>query len=179
MQQPHDFRERLAFSQNASHEAFWGAVYRKAFPGMVGNIITPNDTASQLMGVDRLLYLSNNHVLRIDEKKRDSVYPDILLEYLSNSKTGSPGWIEKDLAIDYLAYAFMPTRKVYLLPWQILRVAWETNKRIWKSKHKEIRAQNKGYVTISVAVPTREVMHAIAYASIVHVSEADMRMVPS
>jgi hypothetical protein len=96
----HDFKERLEFSESASGEPFWDAIYRKAFPGMVSHMPCPGDTQSQRLGIDRLILLSSGRVLAIDEKKREQDYNDILLEYLSNDSTGAPGWIEKELQID-------------------------------------------------------------------------------
>jgi hypothetical protein len=37
--------------------------------------------------------------------------PDFLLEYWSDYERRSPGWIEKDLACDFIAYAFVPSRR--------------------------------------------------------------------
>lgn len=163
----HDFRTSLAFSEAASDESFWEAVYRKAFPNLVNLMLASADTLSQRMGIDRVIILGNGQVLKIDEKKRAEVYPDILLEYISVDTTGAPGWIEKDLAIDYLAYAFMPTKKVYLFPWPILRRAWEYFKTAWIAAYPKITAQNNGYKTISVAVPIDVLVKAVTRASVI------------
>lgn len=163
----HDFKEMLAFSEQASDEPFWDAVYRKAFPGMVNHMLASGDTESQRMGIDRVIILSNGQVLKVDEKKRTKVYPDILLEYISVDKTGAPGWIEKDLAIDYLAYAFMQNRKVYLFPWLLLRRAWYHFKDKWIETYPKIVANNSNYKTISVAVPINVLVSAVSLASII------------
>lgn len=172
----HDFRERLEYSDRMSDEPFWDAVYRKAFPNLVNHMQCKGDFDSQRLGVDRLLFLGNNHVLRVDEKKRSEVWPDILLEYLSVDTAGKPGWIELDKAIDYIAYAFMPSRKVYLLPWPLLRRAWLENGERWKQKARDredgfciIPAKNPGYTTHSVAVPINTLYCAINRASIIEV----------
>jgi hypothetical protein len=162
-----DFRKDLAFSENASNESFWQDIYEVAFPSMVCAVACSGDTASQRLGIDRLVHLSSGRTLRIDEKVRRVVYEDILIEYLSNDVTGAPGWIEKELQIDYLAYAFLPTETVYLLPWDLLRRAWRRNKNNWLNKYKTIRAQNPGYVTLSVAVPIRTLRIEVANASMV------------
>lgn len=156
----HNFRDQLQWSEAAGYEPFWDAVYKKAFPSLVGHMVCSGNTQGQRMGVDRLLYLSNNLTISIDEKKRREVYTDVLLEYVSVDTTGAPGWMEKDLAIDYLAYAFIPTRKCYLFPWQLLRRSWLHHKSEWidSGKRQEngfriVSAKNNGYRTLSVAVP--------------------------
>lgn len=165
----HDFRDSLAFSEVASDEAFWEDVYRKAFPNFVNHMLASADTASQRLGIDRVIVLGNGKILTIDEKKRKEVYQDILLEYISVDTTGAPGWIEKDLTIDFLAYAFMPTKRVYLFSWPILRRAWTRYKAEWIKTYRNIIAQNNGYKTLSVAVPIDVLIKAVSTASIIQV----------
>lgn len=173
----HQFRERLAFSEAAGHEPFWEAVYRKAFPNYVNSMPCTGDTTSQRMGVDRVIHLSNGKTLYVDEKKRGKIYGDILLEYLSNDRTNAPGWIEKDLSIDYLAYAFMPNQKVYLFPWLLLRRAWIENRDSWHGFAKRNyggfsyrQARNPGYYTHNMAVPMNQLFNAVNRASVIEVS---------
>lgn len=170
----HNFQERLAFSEKASDEPFWEQIYRKAFPRMVNLMLGSGDTDSQRMGIDRVILLSNGKMLTVDEKKREKTWGDILLEYVSVDTTGAPGWIEKDLAIDFLAYAFMDTRRVYLFSWLLLRMAWQRHKEQWLEKARSeqdgfriVPAQNKGYVTKSVAVPIRVLQEAVQVAAVI------------
>lgn len=167
----HNFNERLAWSERGSSEPFWDAVYRKAFPNVVNHMQTLGDTASQRMGIDRVIHLSNGKTLYIDEKKREKDYGDILLEYVSVDRTGAPGWMEKDLAIDYLAYAIMPRHIVYLFPWLMLRRAWLNFGERWKVKYKTCPAKNGSYTTLSVAVPLEVVQKAVGTASVIDVSD--------
>lgn len=167
----HDFKERLAFSEAASTEPFWDAVYRKAFPDLVNHMQTTGATDSQRSGIDRVLHLRNGRTIYIDEKKREQEYPDILLEFVSVDTTGAPGWIEKDLAIDYLAYAFMPTHRCYLFPWLMLRRAWLHHRDEWKREYRIVVAQNKGYKTLSVAIPISVLRKAVSIAQIIDVSQ--------
>jgi hypothetical protein len=165
----HDFHERLAFSEAAGTEPFWDAVYRKAFPTLVGHMQTTGATASQRAGIDRVIHLANGKTLYVDEKKRERDYADILLEYVSNDRTGAPGWIEKDLAIDYLAYAFMPSQRCYLFPWLILRRAWIGFGAKWKEQYKPVKAQNNTYATWSIPVPILVLRRAVSTAMIIDV----------
>lgn len=130
-------------------------------------MIVTGDVACQRDGVDRVIVLANGKVLKIDEKKREREYSDILLEYISSDARGTPGWIEKDLPIDYLSYAFMPIQTAYLFPWDMLRRAWLYYKPKWIVEHKRIEAQNNGYRTISVAVPIQTVKAAVALAMVI------------
>lgn len=170
----HNFNERLAYSEAASCEPFWDAVYHKAFPNLINHMQCNGNTASQRQGVDRVLHLSNGKTLYVDEKKRTQVYQDILLEYVSVSTTGAPGWMEKDLMIDYLAYAFMPTKRVYLFPWLMLRRAWLHYRDEWIDQYPRVVAMNREYETYSVAVPIKVVQKAVSLSSIIDVS-AELR----
>lgn len=163
----HDFKEQLAYSEQASGEAFWDAVYRKAFPNMVNHMLASGDHDSQRRGIDRVVMLSNSKTLYIDEKKRKKDYPDILLEYVSCDTTNAPGWMEKDLAIDYLAYAFMPSQRVYLLDWLMLRRAWARYSEEWKETYGYVPAKNVSYTTFSVPVPINVVLSATKNATII------------
>lgn len=167
MNEVHDFRKQLAYSEKASEESFWIAIYQKAFPDMVNCMSGSGDTQSQRMGIDRVILLSNGKTLYIDEKKRRKKYPDFCLEYISVDKTGAPGWMEKDLCIDYLGYAFMPEKTAYLLPWLLLKRGWNYYKEEWKKKYFKVEAINKGYKTISVAVPISIVLGVVKNASII------------
>lgn len=103
----HNFRECNEWSKQASDEPFWWAIYQKAFPDMIAWEGTESERL-QRIGIDRVLTMNNTRQLFIDEKKRKKVYNDILLEYISNDQANTPGWMEKDHPLDYLAYAFMP-----------------------------------------------------------------------
>lgn len=163
----HDFNKQLQFSEAASDEPFWDAIYRKAFPGLVNHMLCSGDVRSQRLGIDRSILLSSGKTLYIDEKKRREDWPDILLEYISVDTTGAPGWIEKELQIDYLAYAFMQSKRVYLYDWLMLRRAWLHYRDDWKREHKVISAQNNGYKTLSLAVPIAVVNSAVSAARII------------
>jgi len=164
---PHDFKAQLKYSEESSDKEFWQKVYTIAFPSMVSNRLTGGDMKLQRLGIDRIVTLSNGANIKIDEKKRREARNDILIEYISVDTTGAPGWIEKDLAIDYIAYAFMPIQRVYLFPWQNLRRAWLRYKPYWLADYRPIIAQNRGYKTISVAVPISVLANAIWQASII------------
>lgn len=165
-----NFYNDNTWSLAARDESFWIAVYKKAFPNLEYAELC-DDKDKQKMGIDRILYLSNGNVLYVDEKKRSKDFPDILLEHTSNAEYKTPGWIEKDLSIDYLAYAFLNSRRCYLFPFPMLRRAWLEYGEKWKREHRKIisttEVGNTCYHTISVAIPTIELQKAVALASVI------------
>ncbi len=167
----HNFDAQLQWSQVSGDDPFWDDVYSKAFPDMVSHMACVGDTQSQRLGVDRIIHLASGKTLSIDEKKRRKDRNDILLEFLSNDVTGAPGWIEKQLQIDYLAYAFMPSKRCYLFPWQMLRRAWLQFGNEWKRKFMIPPAKNDGYSTHSVAVPIGVLRAKVNSAHIIDVSD--------
>lgn len=174
----HDFHECLKISESAHCLEFWSKTYQKAFPDMIGMHDNNRKNDAQYQGVDRLIVLKSTKVLLIDEKIRTEEYDDILLEHTSNDRTGAPGWINKNLTIDYLAYGFIKSRRCYLFPWEMLRRAWLHYGDMWIAKAKAcqagfrpVRARNAYYVTLSIAVPTKYLMRAVAYASVIQLDK--------
>jgi hypothetical protein len=167
----HDFYERLNYGQKALDDAFWETFYRRAFPSMARMITTGSDPNSQERGVDRIIQLHNKHTIYVDEKVREQYYPDFCLEYVSNDVTDAPGWIEKPLHIDYIAYVWEDQRTGFLLDFPMLQRAWFHYRDAWKRDYPLKKAPNKGYHTLFVAVPIRVVFRAIAAACQIQVAE--------
>jgi len=160
----HDFDDSLALSHQYSNARWWLEVYRKAFPNMRACVNVRKDGWAQRAGIDRVLTLECGRQIKIDEKVRLENWDDILLERWSDEARRIPGWIQKPLACDFIAYAFVPTCTCYLLPTLTLQRAWRLCGRDWCARHKEIRAHNPNYVTVSVAVPIAELFAAISNA---------------
>jgi hypothetical protein len=164
-----DFDDDLKFSHSCEDLPCWRQIYQEAFPTMVTMVNHRQNGDHQHLGIDRSVILRNSKVITIDEKARRDDYGDIALEYISNDKKNSPGWVEKDLLCDYIAYAVLPTGIAYLLPVIQLQAAWRKNKAVWLEKAKDpayrkfktCRARNYGYCTLSIAVPVSEVFAAI------------------
>jgi hypothetical protein len=161
----HDFRTSLALSERYSEAPWWLDIYRGAFPTLVSAVSVRNDGWAQRGGIDRVLTLACGRTYTVDEKVRTHEWPDILLEEWSDEARGSPGWVQKPLACDFIAYAFAPTRKCYLLPVAPLQRAWRLHAQSWAATYGYRRAQNPGYVTACVPVPIpvlmREIMRAM------------------
>jgi len=163
-----DFNECLVLSENKEVEDLFIKAYHKAFYNITNIMYGRKDYCrTQKSGIDRIIYLENFKVITIDEKVRKKNYDDFALEFISNDKKNTPGWIEKDLSIDYIAYGFLESKTVYLLEWQLLKRSWNNFKDIWKEKYFIAKAENKGYTTYSVCVPIKEVLNIVKNASII------------
>ena len=90
-----------------------------------------------------------------------------LLRYDSEASSCFARWVQKPLACDFIAYAFAPSGVCYLLPVVPLQRAWRQHGKEWISRYGTPRAQNVGYVSVSVPVPKDVLMRAIADAMIV------------
>jgi hypothetical protein len=171
----HDFAERLEFSQGARVEAFWMAAYRKIFPGLLSGASVDGDGWAQRAGIDRVLTLKCGRVMTVDEKARQRADSgDILLERWSDRARKVPGWVQKPLACDLIAYGFIPSRRCYVFPVWALRRAWRDRGKDWltmaESEEQGFRiclAHNRRYVTENVAVPTDRLLAAVQDAMVV------------
>ena len=119
----HDFQERLAYSHAQEEAAWWEDVYRAAFPSLAAMVSVRADGWAQRAGIDRILTLNNGKVIKIDEKVRSRDFPDFALERWSNEANKKPGWTQKPLDCDFIAYAFVATGMCYLLPILLLQKA--------------------------------------------------------
>ena len=155
------FSDDLKFSHTCEDLACWREIYESAFPTMAAMVNHRQDGQHQRAGIDRSVVLESGKHITIDEKVRRKNYGDILLEYIANDKTGAPGWVEKSLLCDYIAYAVMTTGKAYLLPVPQLQAAWMRYRDEWIPKHRKIVADNRHYKTISLAVPIDALFGAI------------------
>ena len=158
----HDFNERLEFSRRYSDAPWWEHVYRNAFGGsFAGMTLVRDGSCGQFAGMDRIINLSCGRTVSVDEKVREKDYDDFALERWSDRERKKPGWVQKDLFCDYLAYAFVPSRRCYLLPFPDLQRAWRTHGRSWCERYPQILARNNGYTTECIGVPIEEVLSAI------------------
>jgi hypothetical protein len=157
----HSFRRSLAVSAEQADNPIWDQVYKKAFPTLAATVCARADGWAQRGGIDRVLILASGKSLHVDEKVRETDYGDVLLEYWSDVDRRVPGWVAKDLACDYIAYAVLPSKICYLLPFHALRFAWRENRHDWTKRHRRVEADNGNYMTVSVAVPTAELFDAM------------------
>jgi len=163
----HDFATSLALSDSYADAPWWMDIYNRAFPTLLSAVSVRADGWAQRGGIDRVLTLACGRTYTVDEKVRTNDWPDILLEQWSDEERRSPGWVQKPLACDFIAYAFAPSRRCYLLPVVPLQRAWRQRGRHWIEQYGQRRARNPGYVTASVPVPIATLMPAICDAMLV------------
>ena len=147
---------------------------------MLWNKLCEGNNQGQHLGIDRIIYLKSGKILAVDEKKRRPKkdkdgnyleYDDFCLEFKhEGEKYNAPGWIEKDLQIDYLAYAFLPSKRCFILPWQQLRKTWLKNNKNWFNKPYFIsKSLNDGYWTYGLCVPIHVVLESIIESMIIKI----------
>lgn len=163
----HDFAASLALSESYADAPWWLDIYRRAFPNLMTAVSVRNDGWAQRGGIDRVLTLACGRTYTVDEKVRANDWPDILLEQWSDEARRAPGWIQKPLACDFIAYAFVPSRRCYLLPVVPLQRAWRMQGKRWIRSYGQRRARNPGYISASVPVPIEVLLPAIAEAMLV------------
>lgn len=146
---------------------WWLPIYRRAFPTLVSAVAVEQDGWAQRGGIDRLLTLACGRTYTVDEKIRTEDWPDVLLERWSNERLKAPGWVQKPLAADFIAYAHAPAATCVLLPVPALQRAWRQHGRQWIGLYGQRRAQNPGYTSVSVPVPRGVLMQAIVEAMFV------------
>jgi hypothetical protein len=140
-------------------------VYQSYFLDLIGTIRVPWEQAAvQQSGVDRIVNLPNK-TLYVEEKIRLKHYNDVWLEYTSNDQSNSLGWVERDLNIDYLLYAFLESKTAYFFDWRKLKKAWNANKERWIELYKAPPAKNKGYSSLGCAIPIGVLQKAMAQQS--------------
>lgn len=162
----HRFRDSLALSERFGDD-WWLPIYRRAFPSLMSAVAVRNDGWAQRGGIDRLLTLACGRTHTVDEKIRTEDWPDVLLERWSDEARKSPGWVQKPLAADFIAYAHAPAATCALLPVPALQRAWRQHGRQWIGLYGQRRALNEGYTSVSVPVPRRVLMQAIIEAMFV------------
>jgi len=154
-----DFVTDLAYSIETQDDDELNAFYKTAFP-LAERVEFCTDMKNQRRGVDKVVYFKNGRTVTVDEKKRRKDYGDILLELYKNKERCSPGWLFYSQC-DYIVYAILNSRKIYLLPVLLLQMAWKRNKTEWLSKYPRKDAQNTNYTTENIPIPTNVLLNAI------------------
>lgn len=162
----HSFHDSLALSERFGDE-WWLPIYRRAFPSLRSAVAVRDDGWAQRGGIDRLLTLACGRTYTVDEKIRTEDWPDVLLERWSNEAARTPGWVQKPLAADFIAYAHAPAATCVLLPVPALQRAWRQHGRQWIGLYGQRRAKNRCYTTVNVPVPRGVLMQAIVEAMFV------------
>lgn len=165
----------------------------------VAEIIKVEDKVLQVeQGIDTIVVFKNGKRISFDEKFRSKDYGDILLEEISvwrtfprlnNKLVGSkepitypmieqydlsPGWTRKNSHVDYITYVFRKSKRVYFLPFLLLRRAFDKYYETWlkesvwynvKGKKQEGRlyTNTRGrYHTTNIPVPIETLYKAMS-----------------
>jgi hypothetical protein len=172
----YNFQDQLRKSEARDLEPFWECVYRRAFPDMLSHMRVPGPSEAQRLGQDRVLQLACGEVLHVDEKVIGERNDDkaLFLEFVSVDTQGKPGWIEKELRTDFIAFGFAHLRSCYLLPWPHLRAAWRATGEAWKQRFGVRKIPNEGYHTHGVTVPAREIIE-VCPVQMVRIGEEELK----
>lgn len=170
----HVFPESIDASRKYAAAPWWEEVYSRAF-GRHESVYIAEDGPEQRLGIDRKITLASGKVVTVDEKVREKDWPDILLERWSDYDQRTPGWIQKPLYCDYIAYAFVPSRRCYLFPFLPLRRAWREHGHDWidecerldKFVYARSRCGTRSWVTQCVPVLIPVLFRAINEAQVV------------
>jgi hypothetical protein len=161
------FYDDLQFSHDASDNPIWKEIYGQFFPTAKEVVDYREMGEHQLLGIDRMIALGNTRAIYIDEKVRRKDYGgDIFLEVWSSEERQTPGWIQKPLYVDYIAYAVLESGKAYLLPVLQLQEAWIRHGEQWEAKYGTKKAftnlvYDGGYHSVGVPVPVDILFRAI------------------
>lgn len=157
-----NFRVDLNYSHDKNDDQLLNSFYQDTFPNLK-EIKTIKDLKLQKKGVDKIITLKNGKEIKIEEKKRRKDYGDILLEEWSvfrNNKGEKKGWTgDPEKITDFIVYIIMP--KIYLIPYDLLQLAWRKNYFKWFKRYGRKKALNSDYETTNIAVPTNVLMEAI------------------
>ena len=107
----HRYTDSLALSDEYRDAEWWLPLYRRAFPRLTSAVPVKDDGWAQRAGIDRVLTLACGRTYTIDEKIRTADWPDVLLEQWSDEARRVPGWVQKPLACDFIAYAYAPSAR--------------------------------------------------------------------
>jgi len=154
------FNIDLEYSLKEGEDELLNNFYFRLFP-QLKEIQIVQQIDLQKQGIDKILIFQNGKEIWIDEKKRRIAYPDILLEEYSNFDKKIWGWLGRTKKTDYIVYAVMPSKKVYLLPFLLLQKVWLKNYQNWLNQYGRLFAQNKDYRTSNIPVPTQILLEAI------------------
>lgn len=158
------FQADLAYGESFADEPAWGEYYSRVFPNLAYTAKVSKDGVMQRSGIDRVVHLSNGHILTVDEKKRRGSWTDVLVEQWSDLERKKRGWsMDLEKVCDYVAYAIPKKALCYLLPFPLFRAACLHHEDEWFRAywHERYDVQNKSWVTRNFPVSWDVVRAAI------------------
>ena len=85
----------------------------------------------------------------------------ILIEEYSDYDKRKVGWLSRNKKTDYIIYAIIPSKKVYLLPFLLLQKAWIRNYCNWSKTYERKFSKNKYYRTSNIPIPVNVLFEAL------------------
>ena len=153
----HSFEMQLQYSHDK--EGSFDHIYKEYFQNVaeITRIARVTDMDKQRHGIDTIITLDSGEHIGVQEKWRQRNFRgDFLIEYCSvqtGNTCDTPGWIYT-IDSDYIFVAYADgVVKIY--PVALLKIAWANNKIKWIPRYFIQPAQNYGYMTLNVAVPTK------------------------
>jgi hypothetical protein len=159
--QINDFDKCLEYSQSTTNTDFVHEFIKDTFATLDNIERVDDDMDLQRRGIDIIVHLDNGNKIRIDEKIRKKWYGDILLEEYSVLEDKKWGWLSREKYTDYIIYCCPSAGKGFLLPFQLLQLAWLKNYKHWRKEYGVKKAKNNGYTTTNIPVPVDVVFNAI------------------
>lgn len=170
----HNFRQKLAFSLG-ERERVDLEVIKSAILGC--DRVVKSDKETDLKGIDYVATLRRGGEIYIDGKSREKgasrfwrhEEPELALEIWSAKpspgNTGKIGWtLDESSATDYILYTFdkSDTDKFFLIPFQLLRVAFCRHYNDWRRTYMTKTQKSNGWTSEAVFVPSSVVLDAVA-----------------
>ena len=155
-----DLEYSLEISRNESFDKFYHDIWKDQI-STIEYMNFETHKEEQLKGIDKRIILKNGKFVTVDEKCRRKDYGDFFIELISNTKSKKLGWLYYSTC-DYIMYFIEPTRKAYLLPFELLKMAWIENKMIWQKNYKLKECINGSYSSKGICIPTKILLPAIA-----------------
>ena len=157
-----NFNIDLKYSLEARDNELFDNFYHRIFPG-IDHIDFVEDLKTQKQGIDKIIYFKSGNKFTLDEKKRRTNYDDIAIEYEHTFDNGEikRGWIYKTTC-DYIIYAIMPLNIVFVLPTILLKRVWYLHSKYFLDTFKKSPAQNKGYKSWNVFIPSEILLDKIS-----------------
>lgn len=169
----HDFQKKLQLSLG-EHQEFDLELLKNSIAGCVS--VEKTDATTDKTGIDYVATLRRGSQVYIDAKTRAKGArwfwkrgePEFALEIWSAMPTGTNpgkvGWtLDESSPVDLILYTFDPSdcKQFYLLPFQLLRMAFVKHFSDWKQEYLVKTQKSNGWTSQAVFVPASVVLDAI------------------
>lgn len=156
---PNQFQRDLEESNSIQNTEWWNTVHKTAFRNVV-QVRPVLDKLTQSRGVDRVILTQAHedapiHKITIEEKLDQTSYHNMALETKSTARgddEGTPGWINKPLISNLLAYGFAQRGEVHYFDTIEFMNLWKSNEVEWKRYYGERRVYSSHARVVPVPI---------------------------